>query len=175
MSMFLTRVVGIRWVVCKPILVLHFDFEQAEQYHWLCKKKWTQTLLGAFSIGVLGSESSEICYGFLTNKNIMITMKSFFDVLGEMFEGDSAETWVEKIPKVLMVGPAEGLVCSDQGGRTPIGASKILSERSACASGATIGPSGAVQTLSDSRSPLFLILIFYFFLPWYLNPQKGIS
>ena len=45
----------------------------------------------------------------------------------------------------------------------------------------TFGPSGAVQTVSDSRSPLFcifflfLFLLFLFLLPPLLNPNKGIS
>ena len=43
--------------------------------------------------------------------------------LGEMFEGDSADTGAGKFPLVLMGGRAEGLVCADPGTRTPIGAS----------------------------------------------------
>ena len=43
--------------------------------------------------------------------------------LGEMFEGDSADTSAEKFPLVSMGGWAEGLVYADQGARTPIGAS----------------------------------------------------
>ena len=46
--------------------------------------------------------------------------------LGEMFEGDSADTCAGKFPLVLMGGPAEGLACADPGARTPIGASRIL-------------------------------------------------
>ena len=43
--------------------------------------------------------------------------------LGEMFEGDSADTCTEKNPLVSMGGRAEGLMCSDPEARTPIGAS----------------------------------------------------
>ena len=43
--------------------------------------------------------------------------------LGEMFEGDSADTCARKFPLVLMGGRAEGLACADTGARTPIGAS----------------------------------------------------
>ena len=43
--------------------------------------------------------------------------------LGEMFEGDSAETGAGKFPLVSMGGRAEGLACADPGARTPIGAS----------------------------------------------------
>jgi hypothetical protein len=64
--------------------------------------------------------------------------------LGEMFEGDSADTCARKFPLVSMGGRAEGLTCADPGARTPIGASGI-------------GPSGAVQTVSDSHRPLFCI------------------
>ena len=45
------------------------------------------------------------------------------EVLGEMFEGDSADTCVGKFPVVSMGGGAEGLACADPGARTPIGAS----------------------------------------------------
>ena len=45
--------------------------------------------------------------------------------LGEMFEGDSADTCAGKYPLVSMGGRAEGLVCVDPGARTPIGASGI--------------------------------------------------
>ena len=45
--------------------------------------------------------------------------------LGEMFEGDSADTCARKFPIVSMGGRAEGLMCSDPGARTPIGASGI--------------------------------------------------
>ena len=41
--------------------------------------------------------------------------------LGEMFEGDSADT----CGGVLMGGQAEGLACADPEARTPIGASGI--------------------------------------------------
>ena len=43
--------------------------------------------------------------------------------LGEMFEGDSADTCAGKFALVLMGGRAEGLACTDPGARTPIGVS----------------------------------------------------
>ena len=43
--------------------------------------------------------------------------------LGEMFEGDSADTLTGKFPLVLMGGRVEGLACADPVARTPIGAS----------------------------------------------------
>ena len=43
--------------------------------------------------------------------------------LGEMFEGDSADTSARKFLLVSMGGRAEGLACADLGPRTPIGAS----------------------------------------------------
>ena len=43
--------------------------------------------------------------------------------LGEMFEGDSADTCAKNIPLVSMGGRAEGLACADPGARTPFGAS----------------------------------------------------
>jgi hypothetical protein len=46
-----------------------------------------------------------------------------FEGMGEMFEGDSADTCAEKFPLVSMGGRAEGLACADPGARTPIGAS----------------------------------------------------
>ena len=46
--------------------------------------------------------------------------------LGEMFEGDSADTCAGKFPLVSMGGRAEGLSCADLGARTPIGATGIL-------------------------------------------------
>jgi hypothetical protein len=46
-----------------------------------------------------------------------------FEGMGEMFEGDSADTCTGKFPLVLMGGRAEGLACADPGARTPIGAS----------------------------------------------------
>ena len=42
---------------------------------------------------------------------------------GEMFEGDSEDTYGGKFPLVSMGGQAEGLACADPGTRTPIGAS----------------------------------------------------
>ena len=41
--------------------------------------------------------------------------------LGEMFEGDSADTCAGKFPLVSMGGQVEGLACADPGARTPIG------------------------------------------------------
>ena len=46
--------------------------------------------------------------------------------LGEMFEGDSADTCAGKFPLVSMGGRAEGLACVDPGARTHIGASGNL-------------------------------------------------
>jgi hypothetical protein len=43
--------------------------------------------------------------------------------LGELFEGDSADTCAGKFPLVSMGGRAEGLACADPEARTPIGAS----------------------------------------------------
>ena len=43
--------------------------------------------------------------------------------LGEMFEGNSADTCADKFPLMLMGGRAEGLACADPGARTPIGVS----------------------------------------------------
>ena len=40
--------------------------------------------------------------------------------LVEMFEGESAVMCAGKFPLMSMGGPAEGLVCADPGGRTPI-------------------------------------------------------
>ena len=48
--------------------------------------------------------------------------------LGEMFEGDSADTCSGKFPLMSMGGLAEGLACADPGARTPIGASGNLLE-----------------------------------------------
>ena len=44
--------------------------------------------------------------------------------LGEMFEGDSADTCAGKFPLLSMGGRAEGLACADPGARTPISASR---------------------------------------------------
>ena len=46
--------------------------------------------------------------------------------LGEMFEGDSADTCTGKFPLKLMGGQAKGLACADPGARTPIGVSGNL-------------------------------------------------
>ena len=43
--------------------------------------------------------------------------------LGEMFEGDAADTCARKCSLMLMGGRAEGLACADPGARTPIGVS----------------------------------------------------
>ena len=40
--------------------------------------------------------------------------------LGEMFEGDSADTCAEKFPLMLMGGRVEGPACVDPGARNPI-------------------------------------------------------
>jgi hypothetical protein len=50
--------------------------------------------------------------------------------MGEIFEGDSADTCAEKFPLVSMGGRAEGLACAEPGARTPIGASGNLTELS---------------------------------------------
>ena len=47
-----------------------------------------------------------------------------FEGLGEMFEGDSADTCAGKFSLVSMGGRAEGLACTDPGARNPIGASE---------------------------------------------------
>ena len=46
-----------------------------------------------------------------------------FEGLGEMFEGDLADTCGGKFPLMFMGGRAEGLACADPGARTPIGSS----------------------------------------------------
>ena len=46
--------------------------------------------------------------------------------LGEIFEGNSADTLAGKFPLVLMGGRAEGLACADPVARTTIGASGNL-------------------------------------------------
>ena len=46
--------------------------------------------------------------------------------VGEMFEGNFADTCTDKFPLVSMGGRAEGQVCADPGVRTPIGASGIF-------------------------------------------------
>ena len=46
-----------------------------------------------------------------------------YEGLGEMFEGDSADTCAEKFLLVLIGCRAEGLACADPGARTPIDAS----------------------------------------------------
>ena len=46
--------------------------------------------------------------------------------LGEMFEGDSADTCGRKFPLVSMGGRAEGLACADPGARTPSALAEIF-------------------------------------------------
>ena len=46
-----------------------------------------------------------------------------FEGLGEMFEGDSADSCGGKFPLMSMVGQAEGLPFADPRARTPIGVS----------------------------------------------------
>jgi hypothetical protein len=46
--------------------------------------------------------------------------------LGEIFEGDSADTCTGKFPLMLMGGQVEGLACADPGTRTLTGVSGIL-------------------------------------------------
>ena len=48
-----------------------------------------------------------------------------FEGMGEMFEGDSADTCGGKFPLVSMGGRVEGLACADPVARTPTGASGI--------------------------------------------------
>ena len=43
--------------------------------------------------------------------------------LGEIFEGDSADTCAGKLTLMSMGSQAEGLACADPGARTPIGVS----------------------------------------------------
>ena len=45
--------------------------------------------------------------------------------LGEMFEGDSTDTYAGKIPLVPRGGSADGPACADTGVRTPLGARGI--------------------------------------------------
>ena len=49
-----------------------------------------------------------------------------FEGLGEMFEGDSADTIGGKFPLMLMGGQAESLACAKPEARTPIGMSGNL-------------------------------------------------
>ena len=46
-----------------------------------------------------------------------------YEGLGEMFEGDYADTYAGKFTLVSMGGRAEGLACADPVARTPIDAS----------------------------------------------------
>jgi hypothetical protein len=71
--------------------------------------RFFQFFLGKFQNLFLGSE----------------TLDMTSEGLGEMFEGDSADTCAGKFPLVSMGGQTEGLVCADPGVRTPIGASGI--------------------------------------------------
>ena len=47
--------------------------------------------------------------------------------LGEMFEGDFADTLDDKFPLMLMGGRAEELACANPGARTTIGVSGMFS------------------------------------------------
>ena len=49
-----------------------------------------------------------------------------FEGLGEMFEGDPADTLARKFLLVSMVGRAEGLACADQGAGTPSALAQIV-------------------------------------------------
>ena len=67
---------------------------------------------------------------FLTHKNIRISNQTInlgthHQGLGEMFEGDSADTLTGKFPLVSMGGREEGLACADLVARTLIGVSGI--------------------------------------------------
>ena len=44
--------------------------------------------------------------------------------MGEMFEGDFADTGAENLSVKTMGGRAEGLACANSGARTPIGVSE---------------------------------------------------
>ena len=46
--------------------------------------------------------------------------------LGEMLEGESADTFAGKFPLVSKGGGAEGLACTDPGARTPSVLAEIL-------------------------------------------------
>ena len=46
--------------------------------------------------------------------------------LGEMFEGDSADTCEGKFLLTSMGGQVAGLACADPGARTPISVKKII-------------------------------------------------
>ena len=46
--------------------------------------------------------------------------------LGEMFEGDFADTCADKFPLVSMGGRAEGLMCADPKARTPSAPAEII-------------------------------------------------
>ena len=49
-----------------------------------------------------------------------------YEGMGEIFEGDSAETFGGKFPLILIGGRAEGLARADPVARTPIGVSGNL-------------------------------------------------
>ena len=72
-------------------------------------------------MGCQAKKFQKLSYG---SKTLYMTSEG----LGEMFEGDSADMCAGKFPLVLMGGRVEGLVCADQGARTPIGDSGILLE-----------------------------------------------
>ena len=78
-----------------------------------------------------------------------------FEGLGEMFEGDSADTCGGKFPIVPMGGQAEGLACADPGARTPIGASGIF-----LISSIDVGGIFSVSRLRPQVFYIFGILLF---------------
>ena len=67
-------------------------------------------------------------YHLMTRSSVQATRSRQFktlditsDGLGDIFEGDSADTCAEKFPLMSMGVRLEGLVCANQGARTPIG------------------------------------------------------
>ena len=89
--------------------------------------------------------------------------------LGEMFEGDSADTCAGKFLLVLMRGRAEGLACADPGARTPIGAS------------GNVGPGGvsalplAAGINEGGHYFRYIIPLFSSSCYRFSKPQKGLS
>jgi hypothetical protein len=77
--------------------------------------------------------------------------------MGEMFVGHSADTGAGKFPLVSM--GAERRVSRAQ--------TRERGPPSALAEIGNFGPSVAVQTVSDSRRPLFLLVFFFFFFSCY--------
>ena len=59
--------------------------------------------------------------------------------LGEMFEGDSADTCTGKFPLTLMGARAEGPACADLGGRTSIGVRENFFHPVVCTKSGLIG------------------------------------